>query len=77
MFLKDAQSVPFEQKLLMVDKYGLPETKNMCFNSPEFQNHVFVQELMEKSEYKGIGDKLKIELLEKSFNSLKINYYYY
>ena len=58
------------QKLLLIDKYGLPETKKACFTSSQLVNRSFIQGLEKKPEYKKISDKLKIELLEKSIDSL-------
>ena len=69
LFLSHAQAVKFMQKLLLIDKYGLPETKKACLTSRWLQKRVFIQDLEMKPEYTEISDKLKIELLEKSINS--------
>ena len=70
VFLSYTQSVEFLQKLLMVDKYGLPETKKACLTSPKLQDREFIQDLKKKPDYKKISAELKIELLEKSIDSL-------
>ena len=71
-FLKDDDSVPFAEKVFMIDKYGLSETKKTCLSSSEFQDRSFISGLMRKPEYKKISAELKVELLEKSINSFTL-----
>ena len=72
IFLKGAYSVSFVQKLIMVDKYGLPETKEACFESSSLENRDFIQGLMKTPEYKEVSAELKNELLEKAIDSFTV-----
>ena len=77
MFLKDTQLVPFVKKLLMVDKYGLPETKNACLNSKKLQDRSFIRDLKKKPGYKEISAELKNELLETAIDAFKAKTFCY
>ena len=71
LFLKDAKAVLFEQKLLMIDKYGLPETRKACLNLMTLDDPTFIHGLKKKPLYKEISAELKVELYEKFADSLQ------
>lgn len=53
-----------EKKLLLVDNYKLPETKNACLYSTELKKLSFFRELTKKSEYGKISAEFKVVLFE-------------
>uniref|UniRef100_A0A914DL58 LITAF domain-containing protein n=1 Tax=Acrobeloides nanus TaxID=290746 RepID=A0A914DL58_9BILA len=68
-FLKNYSKVPMIEKLCLVDKYKLTETKSVFLNSAELKKPHFVHDLTKKPEYRGISDELKVALLENGLNS--------
>uniref|UniRef100_A0A914CI35 BTB domain-containing protein n=1 Tax=Acrobeloides nanus TaxID=290746 RepID=A0A914CI35_9BILA len=68
-FLANDSMIPMIEKLCLVDKYKLTETKNACLNSIELKKPDFVRDLTKKPEYKEISAELKVALLENGLNS--------
>jgi hypothetical protein len=63
-FLKETYAIPMEKKLLLVDNYKLPETKNACLFSEELRKLSFFRGLTKKPEYKKISAEFKVLLFE-------------
>jgi hypothetical protein len=68
-FLANDWMIPMIEKLCLVNKYKLTETKNACLNSVELKEPDFVRDLTKKPKYTEISAELKVELLENGLNS--------
>lgn len=72
-FLKNNSTVSMEKKLLLVDKYNLLETKNVCLKSDSCRSKSFVRNLIKKPEYSEMSAEFKNVL----FESFIVNDLYY
>ena len=69
-FLANDSTVPIIEKLPLVDKFKLLETKNACLNLEELKRPDFVRDFAKKPEYSELSDGFKVILFENALNSV-------
>jgi len=75
IYLSHTAEVKFTSKLLLIEKYGLPKTKEACFNSPMFLKRTFINDLKKEPGYKDVSAELKVEMLEEAIDFLNSELY--